>query len=113
MGVDREDYIIYGYKFPAYIDKDGKKWYWDDEKYEEYSDADEGEMIFIVDGMNGEYAVFGKLIQKADEFEGLSMEVLEEPETDEQEKLINLAEELFGEHTTIGAPSYIVFTHWH
>ena len=68
MGVDRTDYIIYGWKFP----------YMDSEEAEDvHEKLKEGE-AFIDDGMCGEYSVFGlQLAEGGHDWEGWNFKELD------------------------------------
>jgi hypothetical protein len=73
MGVDRSDYIIYGWKLPYEIkDRDGNEIDIYDDKYESYiNDIEKGMYTIISDGMCGTYRVFGILLeQDTDTWEG-------------------------------------------
>ena len=62
MGVDRQDYIIYGWKLPyELIDNDGNEIDLHSNEIYQYITGN-NEYIMIQDGMCGEYNVFGKLI---------------------------------------------------
>jgi len=66
MGVDRSDYLVYGWKFP--YDRCIIDTYYDegfDEKIE-----NQNEYVLVTDGMLGEYVVFGKLLSYADGYDG-------------------------------------------
>jgi hypothetical protein len=69
MGVDKTDYVIVGYKLPYDLkNKEGNKvdW-WDDEKWLRYIEGWKDEpMTLILDGMSGEYAVFGRVLASGD-----------------------------------------------
>ncbi len=59
MGVDRSDYLVYGWKMPYEVDDQLSEEYWDD--------VNEYDINFIADGMSGKYIVFGSVIASADD----------------------------------------------
>jgi len=66
MGVDRSDYLVYGWEFP--YDRDVIDIYDDEELYEKLEK--QNEYVFITDGMGGKYMVFGKLLSYSDMYDG-------------------------------------------
>lgn len=63
MGVDRSDYVIYGYKLFVYYFRVKGIELFDDNKYMLYIEGWKGEDYLIVyDQMSGEYVVFGYFI---------------------------------------------------
>lgn len=74
MSVDRTDYIIYGWKMPyENMGSDGKELvFYDGPKYRSMTEGHKGEdFSLIVDGMSGEYTVFGfNLSHGGDKYEG-------------------------------------------
>lgn len=115
MSTTRTDYIILGYKLrygffeDQGIDLDSAKYddptFWPD-KYK-----------IINDGMNGEYIVFGEVIQQADEYEGLEFYEAEAPGDDQLNAIDDMFRKLFGDAVffSISArptPKLLIFTHW-
>lgn len=112
MGVDRSDYIVYGWKLPnEYEDKNGEiidVW---DEKFDKLINFSpvKGTLVIIDDGMAGEYTVFGKLISSScDTYEGWDftpIDILNFPEEE-------LNEEFFRTFNNLppSAPSAFIFS---
>lgn len=72
MGVDRTDYIVYGYKLPYELkNENGKIDLWDD-KFLPMIEGHQGEEFTLIsDGMSGQYNVFGLRIESGgDKYEG-------------------------------------------
>lgn len=105
MGVDRTDYIIYGWKM-EYSDK-----YYEDKllKYVEgHKNVNE---TLVVDGMCGDYAVFGTLIDHCDD-DGEGWDFVELSFQDlDAEALKKLYKELF-ETEPVGEPKLLIFSHY-
>ncbi len=119
MGVDRTDYIIFGFKFsPKDLKQHGID-LWDD-KYLPYIEGHQGvEYIIVNDGMSGEYVVFGKLINQADENEGSNFKKIEYDSffSDQVNKaIIYKFKELFGNEMYASIedidPQLLVFSHY-
>lgn len=72
MGVDKTDYVIVGYRLPYDLaDKNGDKIQWYDDKFLRYVEGWKDEPhALIVDGMSGEYAVFGQVLASGDDSSG-------------------------------------------
>ena len=69
MGVDRTDYIVFGFKMSPELLK-SKNISIDDDKYLPYIEGHKGEQDTIVyDYMMGKYVVFGKLINQSWDYE--------------------------------------------
>lgn len=109
MGVDRTDYIVYGWKLPYYMKINNEEIDWWDEKYEEYSDE---KMVLIPDVMSDEYVVFGQLITSADgRYEGWDFVNLDLTSLDSElvkfkyRKLFELDDDEF-----IGKPTLFIFS---
>lgn len=116
MGVNRKDYIIYGWKLPYNMkDKDGNKIDPYDGEFVKYNDNEnEGEITLIEDGMCGEYMVFGYLVKAygsdTDWYEGWGFAELD---TDAIDKayLETLFDKLFG-HKDDMKPKLFIFSHY-
>ena len=116
MGVNRDDYVIFGWKLPDNFKTDDgvdfEEAMADDwEMYDRIMEDCDEEYEFIRDGMNGEYIVFGKVLAYGEEYEGLGFTVVE---TDnlyidalkkKVKKVLN--------YTPDTEPKVIAFTHWH
>lgn len=120
MGVERTDYIIFGFKFdPAELKRNNID-IWDD-KYLPFTEGHKGVTDTIVyDGMNGEYIVFGKLINKAEEYDGVgfhSISIKDFFDVEEERRLRDKFIELFGSQIYDGLdktnPEMMVFSHYH
>jgi len=110
MGVYRRDYIIYGWNLP--YDLKGVDWY--DDKFLPLIEGHEGEdFALILDGMAGVYAVFGLLIQEADEDEGWDFQNLNIPYLNSEEVKKKYIE-VFGleSNTELAEPNLFIFTHF-
>lgn len=119
MGVDRKDYVIVGYKMPYKIHHQttGERLnVWDDEKFLPMIEGHQGEQFsLIVDGMSGEYMVFGKELAESDEYTGFEFNELSLDDVDFK-AIENRFMELFGEYlppTFQLHPKVLVFTHYH
>jgi hypothetical protein len=65
MGVDRTDYLMYGWKLPYNSEVNNN------EKYLPNIEGHKNTSLrLIADGMSGEYMVWGLTIEVADEYEG-------------------------------------------
>ena len=107
MGVDRSDYIVYGWKMKYSDDID----YYDDkfQKYlEGHPDVDE---TLVIDGMCGEYAVFGTYVDHVeDDGDGWEFKELAFEDFDSAH-LKELYKELFGTEPE-GEPKLMIFSHF-
>lgn len=114
MGVDRSDYLIYGYKLPIDYFKTKGVDIWEDEKYLPLIEGWKGEDYSIVhDQMCGNYYVFGYSIARANSngFEFLELPVDGWPVTGERVK--EKFSEAFGfTDETLGEPKVLLFTHY-
>jgi hypothetical protein len=73
MGVDKFEYVIYGWKLPYKMnDQEGNAIdFWDD-KFLPYIEGHQGvDHTLISDGMSGKYRAFGLLLADGDEHEGM------------------------------------------
>jgi hypothetical protein len=118
MGVDRTDYIVYGWKLPYKLnDPDGNpiENFWDIPKYEKLVDGgdDDGFQI-LEDGMAGTYCVFGKVIESGgDQWEGWDFVELEIDNMDKHKAIGKLVEHF--QTPTVGwpEPKLFLFSHFH
>ena len=113
MGVDRSDYIVYGWKLPYEIlDTEGNEIDVYDEKFESMMCGFEGEdYTLICDGMCGNYNVFGLNVQSCDgEYEGWDFVNLDIASCD-AEKVKSKYVELFGIYPTT-EPTLFIFSHF-
>lgn len=113
MGIDRSDYIVYGWKLPYEIlDNEGNKIDLYDEKFESIMCGFEGEdFTLITDGMCGKYNVFGLSVQHCnDEYEGWDFVNLDIASCD-AEKVKSKYVELFGIYPTT-EPTLFIFSHF-
>lgn len=114
MGVDQEHYVIVGIK----TDYDALEKQFGEEDTEELAkklgavdqwNAEVEDFAYISDGMNGQYAVLGKIVYKGEGYEGMEMtdclEVLKEHKREVNKKLkeLGIAEKA----------GVFVFTHFH
>lgn len=116
MGVNHDHYIIVGVKLEyGTLDKMFNVGEFEDLELDgvvNQWDAKVGDFVFISDGMNGEYDVVGKIIQKAegDEFEGLEMIDCMAAFNKHKEEV---RKKLFDLKIYLGPVSVFVFTHYH
>lgn len=114
MGVDRADYIVYGWKMPyELLDKDGNEIDLWDPKFESSKCGFPGEEFTLVsDGMCGEYNVFGlRLLHLDDEGEGWDFVNLDVLQSLDSEKVKSRYTELFGIEPT-SEPTLFIFSHY-
>lgn len=114
MSVERTDYIILGYKLPGTFPKDNKLNLYEDDIFIPYHEQHKGiEHIIVDDCMSGEYTAFGYLVERADEYEGFTFQVIEPRmwSSDIAEGVKQKFTELFGLPAP-GEPQLLVFTHW-
>jgi hypothetical protein len=120
MGVERTDYIVFGFKMNPELLKRKRINIWDD-KYLPFIEGHKGVPdVFVYDGMNEEYAVFGKLINRAEEHEGVNFTTISYKDffdVEESSRVIGKFIELFGEdmldELDDDEPQMFVFSHYH
>lgn len=114
MGVDRSDYIIYGWKLSYEMKHANGETidFWDD-KYLSMIEGRPGELFTIIrDGMMGAHVVFGIMIQKADEYEGWKFVELNFHEYNSQRpEVIEKYIEIFGKEPD-NDPTILIFSHF-
>ena len=115
MGVDRTDYIVYGYKLPYELkNENGKIDLWDD-KFLPMIEGHQGEEFTLVsDGMCGQYNVFGIRIESGgDKYEGWDFVHLDFKNLD-AEKVKSKYREVFElkEDEPIAEPYLFIFSHF-
>ena len=115
MGVDRTDYIVYGYKLPYEMsNKKGPIDFWD-ENFEPTREGHEGEeFTLIIDGMCGRYSAFGLLIESGgDKYEGWDFVNLDFKNFD-AEKVKAKYREVFelDEDEPVAEPYLFIFSHF-
>lgn len=118
MGVDKTDYLIVGYKIPYEVKtRDGQEFaqiIWE-EKYMPMTEGHNGEKYsLIIDGMSGEYIVFGIVIQSADEYEGFKFTVIDEKLlTTQLDEVKDRANEIFNDlDFDFSEPKVMLFSHY-
>jgi hypothetical protein len=113
MGVDRTDYIIYGWKLPFEIkDNNGIKIDIYDDKYLPFIEGHPGVKYTIIsDGMCGKYNMFGIMLEKADGDDGwASIELSFDDLSKYRDEAISKFKELFYDDENIGEPKVIIFS---
>ncbi len=115
MGVDRRDYIIFGWKLPFDIENDkGEKIdLWDD-KFLPMIEGHKGEEFIIIrDGMCGEYTVFGyEIANDGGNEEGWGFLNLSMLNTNSMtDDLLKKYKEIF-EHNPKTTPKLFIFSHF-
>lgn len=119
MGVDRTDYIIFGFKLNPEELKRKNINLWD-EKYLPYREGRKNIPYSIIhDGMCGEYTVFGKVINSTGDYEGTSFTVINYKDFFDDELNNELIQDfiaLFGKelYETLDEeePQMLVFSHY-
>ena len=111
MGIDRTDYVVYGWKFPEKLrDAEGREVdLWAD-RFLPYIEGHQGVEYVIVRGDN--YVVFGFVVAHGgDQDEGWGFEPLDRGLPKPHEVQLKYCE-LFG-YKTLSTPSLFIFTRWH
>ena len=113
MGVDRSDYIMYGWKLPYEIlDNEGNEIDLWDEKFESVKCGFPGEEFRLIsDGMCGEYNVFGLRMLYLDEDDGWDFVNLDILQSIDSDKVKSKYVELFGIQPTT-EPTLFIFSHF-
>jgi hypothetical protein len=108
MGVDRSDYIVFGWKRPS----DNARFWADEEKYLPMIEGHQGEEFsLILDGMSGEYTVFGIILNSGgDKYEGWDFVQLDFKNLN-AEKLKSKYREVF-ESEPETEPTLFIFSHF-
>lgn len=71
MGIDRTDYIVYGWKLPFKLKNESGEINILDDKFLPFIEGRPGvDYLISYDGMGGKYIVFGKKLLSCDEYEG-------------------------------------------
>lgn len=111
MGVDRTDYIVYGWKLPYKIEgKNGPIDMWSD-KFLPMIEGHPGEKYFICnDGMCAKYNVFGVLVDTSDDYEGWLFQELTIPKVDVTD-LKNRYTDIFESEPQV-EPTLFIFSHY-
>lgn len=118
MGVDRSDYLVYGWKFP--YDRDVIDVYYDEDLCEKLES--QNEYVFVTDGMMGEYMVFGKLLSYSGDYEGWEFTDIDETLKEVPNKLSlysafdqytgSKINEVLLKHNMSSEPSTFLFSHF-
>jgi len=115
MSVNRTDYIVFGWKLPYELknSKGERINFYDDDKYLPMIEGHPNEPYsLIIDGMSGDYIVFGKIIAEADDDEGWGFNYLTNLIQDPYE-LISKYHEVFDVKGIIAHPHLFIFSHFH
>lgn len=118
MSVDRNEYVIIGYKFDNDLqNKNGDKLgdlIWEDNRFLPMSEGWKGEEFTIVaHGMSSNYVVFGKTIATGDKYSGIEMVQIDFEKID-LSHIRNRAIDLFSEFDLkFDSPKIIAFSHYH
>lgn len=123
MGVDATDYVIVGIKTKFNEIEKKLNFKEDSLGYEELEErfkdivkdqykAKIGDFAYISDGMNGEYAVLGVIVDKAELYDGEGMDMVDCLKAYEKYKL-KVSENLRKMGITFGEISVYAFTHYH
>lgn len=115
MSVNRTDYIVFGWRLPYEINgPNGEKInFYDEEKYEPMLNGDPDEPYrLIIDGMMGEYVVFGKVITDAENDEGWDFVHLTNL-TPNSFELKEKYREVFNVQGEVADPYLFIFSHFH
>ena len=119
MSVDRHDYIIIGYKMPyniltKYNHELADMVREDDNMYLPYYEGWKGESYrIIIDGMSGNYIVFGKVIAESGEYDGFDFPSVKLNYSDYSE-VISKAKEVFIDIDSFdfSNPEILIFSHF-
>lgn len=108
MGVDRTDYIMLGWKLS--YEKYDRDFYEDESLLPYIEEWEEIKYRLIIDGMSGEYIVFGyELMRGGDEWAGWEFEEINFDEID-IEKLKLECKRIFGD--ILEEPKLFIFSHF-
>lgn len=106
MGVDRNDYLMWG------IDVGADAFDWDKHKAE-IEGAPNARFDLIRDGMCGKYCIVGKIIAKSDPYEGIEMVKIDPQKLDvDCSALAAVISEAFGRTISADDFSLILFSHF-
>lgn len=94
------------------VEYDDLKDYYDNGYEARVSFADDGFTI-IADGMNGEYLVFGEVIMKNLEHDGLKLTVFPKIKSKLRKKILDRAEAVLGFRFDKSRVVRVAFTDWH
>lgn len=86
---------------------------YDDNAYQKEVTPTKSGLTLIVDGMNGKYIFFGKIIQKALFYEGLDFHIFEDLTESQKKEVIEESKRIFNFEVFKSDIKNIVFTHWH
>ncbi len=113
MGIDRSDYIVYGWKLPYELYSKGVKIdLWDDKFLPMIEGHKSEEFIIVRDGMSGKYNVFGLKVKSCgDLYEGWNFEHLDVKNLD-AEKVKSRYKELFEIEGEVAEPYLFIFSHF-
>lgn len=112
MSTNKTDYIILGIKME--YSEYNSRFNPDDDWciHEEYFNSKINDLIVVKDGMSGKYVVIGKLIDKSEEYEGLSMNTINK-DIFKDKKLIKNMQNIFGFEESEIKLNILVFSHYH
>lgn len=119
MGVDRTDYIIYGFKMkPSDLKSKGINIH--DYKFLPYIEGHHGvKEVIVYDYMSGRYVVFGRLINRAEDHEGTNFTTISFQDffnDEERDFVTDTFRKLFGESVyndlEEDEPQIFVFSHY-
>jgi|GEM_PF-5649376 len=106
MGVDRDDYLMFG------VDVGAKAFDW--ERHEaEIEGAPNRRFDIVYDGMSGKYCIAGKIIAKSDPYEGIDMVKIDQHQIDvDLTTLAAAVSDAFGRPVSAEDFSLILFSHF-
>lgn len=104
MGVDRNDYIVRGWKLPYQKDV-----YWNDKNISMVEGHVGEKFTLIGDGMCGEYLVFGIILYTDNDYEGWKFKVIDNSQENDDE-LKSKYQEIFNEEPS--EPKTFIFSHY-
>jgi hypothetical protein len=114
MGVDKTDYIMFGYKLDYEMeDPKGGKIDWYSDKFLPMIKGRKGEEYsLIIDGMNGDYVVFGKILLEGNEYEGFDFKEFDVSKIN-SESVKRRLQELFEDYREVtDEPKLFAFSHF-
>jgi hypothetical protein len=114
MSVDRTDYIVYGWKLPYEMknSKGDQIDFWDDKFLPMIEGHEDEAYSLIIDGMMGEYTVFGIVIEQDEDGNGWDFVHLSGVRVN-HDHLKDKYREIFDVEGEVADPYLFIFSHFH